>query len=92
MDPREMFRAQFVQTARKRCGHVGSVVDQDLAAAASELHCLSGEASMLDFGKVSDLATVAEEAARSGDAKRVRVLLGEIVLAVDAVEKRRERA
>jgi HPt (histidine-containing phosphotransfer) domain-containing protein len=92
MDPREMFRAQFVETARRRCEHVGNVLERDPRAAASELHCLSGEASMLDFGKVSDLASVAEQAARGGDAARVRVLLEELAVAVRAVEQRSDGA
>lgn len=83
-----MFRAQFVEIARKRCSHIASLVDRDLRGAASELHCLSGEASMLDFGKVSDLATVAEDAARSGDAARLRTLLTELGTAIHAVEQR----
>lgn len=92
MDPRESFRAQFVEIARKRCGHIESLVDRDLRGAASELHCLSGEASMLDFGKVSDLATVAEDAARAGDAGRLRSLLAELAVAIRAVEERSEGA
>jgi HPt (histidine-containing phosphotransfer) domain-containing protein len=92
MDPREMFRAQFVETARRRCDQVESVLERDLRAAASELHCLSGEASMLDFGRVSDLATVAEQAARGGDAARVRALLEELAAAVRAVETRSDGA
>ena len=47
---------------------------------------------MLDFGKVSDLASVAEQAARGGDAARVRVLLEELTAAVRAVEARSEGA
>jgi HPt (histidine-containing phosphotransfer) domain-containing protein len=90
MDPREMFRTQFVETARTRCAQVGSVIERDQGAAASELHCLSGEASMLDFGKVSDLASVAEQAARSGDVPRVRKLLEELAVAIRAVEDRSE--
>lgn len=85
-----MFRAQFVETARKRCEQVATLVDRDLRGAASELHTLSGEASMLDFGKVSDLATVAEDAARGGDAARVRTLLVELATAIHAVEQRSE--
>lgn len=85
-----MFRTQFVETARRRCEHVGSVLDRDASAAASELHCLSGEASMLDFGKVSDLASVAEQAARANDAARVRTLLAELATAILAVEQRSE--
>lgn len=85
-----MFRAQFVEIARKRWDHIASLVDRDLRGAASELHCLSGEASMLDFGKVSDLATVAEDAARTGDSGRLRTLLSELAVAIRAVEERSE--
>lgn len=45
---------------------------------------------MLDFGKVADLASVAEQAARDGDRSRLGALLEEMEQAVNAIERRSE--
>jgi hypothetical protein len=71
MELRETFRAPFLQMAWQRHGRIVELLAHDdgadLRSAASELHCLSGEASMLDFKNVAELARIAEQSARSGD-------------------------
>lgn len=95
MELREAFRAPFLQMAWQRHERIADLVGRDegaeLRSAASELHCLSGEASMLDFGKVADLARFAEKAAREGDRARLRELVTELHAAIKAVEEEAPR-
>lgn len=91
MELRETFRAPFLQTAWQRHERVvdllgGDELGSELRSAASELHCLSGEASMLDFAKVADVARYAEKAAREGDRARLNQLMTELYAAIKAVE------
>lgn len=58
----------------------------ELRAIASELHCLSGEAAMLDYARVADLARVAERAARAGELASLRRLVGELAAAIRALQ------
>jgi len=93
MELRESFRAPFLQLAWQRYtriveslgkGEKGEV--SELRSAASELHCLSGEASMLDFKNVAELARVGEKAAREGDRAQVTKLVTEIHTALKSIE------
>ena len=90
MELRETFRAPFLEMAWQRHGRIVELLKRDevgeLRSAASELHCLSGEASMLDFGKVADVARYAEKAAREGDRSRLNQLMPELLAAIQAVE------
>lgn len=90
MELRESFRGPFLQMAWQRHGRIAELVGRaeaaDLRSAASELHCLSGEASMLDFGAVADLARHAEQAAREGDRPRLVKLVAELHSAIKDVE------
>jgi Hpt domain len=90
MELRESFRAPFLQLAWQRHGRIADLVGSgevaELRSAASELHCLSGEASMLDFATVADLARHAEYAAREGDRTRLVKLVTDIHTALKAVE------
>jgi len=90
MELRESFRAPFLQLAWQRHGRVVELVSRgegsELRSAASELHCLSGEASMLDFKTVAELARVAEKAARDGDRALVQKLVAELHTAIKGVE------
>ncbi|MBX3229276.1 MAG: Hpt domain-containing protein [Labilithrix sp.] len=61
----------------------------ELRSAASELHCLSGEASMLAFDGVADVARDAEAAARKGDRVRLRNLVEELRSEIEAVAEER---
>ena len=84
------FRAPYLQRAWQRHGRIADLVGRgdaaELRSAASELHCLSGEASMLDFGVVADLARHAEEAAREGDRPRLSKLIADLHTAIEAVQ------
>ena len=90
MELRESFRAPFLQLAWQRHGRIAELVGRDdvgeLRSAASELHCLSGEASMLDFGAVADIARHAEEAARQGDRPRLSKLIADLHAAIEVVQ------
>lgn len=90
MDAREAFRKPFLDVARARYGRIGEALSKngaaDLRAVVSELHTLSGEAAMLDFGQVADVARVAEDVARKGDQARLNELLRELHDAIVAVE------
>ena len=90
MELRESFRAPFLQMAWQRHGRIADFVQRgelaELRSAASELHCLSGEASMLDFGVVADLARHAEQAAREGDRAKLVKLVAELHAAIKDVE------
>lgn len=91
VDAREAFRKPFVDVARTRYARIeeamGAAASPDLAVVVSELHTLSGEAAMLDFGAVADLSRVAEDAARSGEIERLNPLLRELSSAILAVER-----
>jgi hypothetical protein len=91
VDARESFRQPFVEVARTRYARIEDVLSSggatDLKPVASELHCLSGEAAMLDFGKVADLARVAEDAAKKSDRSRLGELLRELHDAIGVVER-----
>lgn len=90
MDAREAFRKPFIEVARTRYGRIGEALSKsespDLRPVVSELHTLSGEAAMLDFGQVADLARVAEDAARRGEQGRLTDLLSDLLKAIVAVE------
>jgi len=89
LDPRETFRASFVDTAKRRFQRITSLLERaesvELRSAASELRCLAGEAMMLDYGAVADAARVAEQAALAGDRHRIRDLLDELSAAIQRV-------
>jgi HPt (histidine-containing phosphotransfer) domain-containing protein len=90
MEMRESFRAPFLEMAWKRHTRIAELVGgaadaPELRSAASELHCLSGEASMLAFTKVADIARDAEVAAKEGDKDRVRRLVMDLADAIKAV-------
>ena len=87
---RESFRAPFLEMAWKRHTRIAELVRgaaeaPELRSAASELHCLSGEASMLAFTDVADIARDAEVAAKEGDAQRVRQLVMDLADAIKEV-------
>jgi HPt (histidine-containing phosphotransfer) domain-containing protein len=86
---RESFRAPFVESARKRHQRIATVLGAEepgaLRYAASELHCLSGEAHLLDFGRIAELARLAEDAARMGDREQLVELLRQIESAIESV-------
>lgn len=90
MELRESFRAHFLQIAWQRHARIADFVQRgdavELRSAASELHCLSGEASMLDFGAVADLARHAEQAAREGERPRLAELIADLYVAIKDVE------
>lgn len=86
---RDSFRSAFIDTARKRRERVLHLMQDPeggLRAVASELHCLSGEASMLDFGRIADLCRVAEHSARTGDVATLRRLVEDLGDALRAIE------
>src|SRR5262245_4752989 len=87
---RDSFRPAFVETARKRRERILELLMQPegagLRGVASELHCLSGEASMLDFARVADLARVAEHAARAGELATLKRLVDDLDTALRAIE------
>jgi len=90
MEMRESFRAPFLEMAWKRHTRIAELVRgaaeaPELRSAASELHCLSGEASMLAFTDVADIARDAEVAAKEGDAQRVRQLVMDLADAIKEV-------
>ena len=89
MSVRDSFRDAFIQTAEQRHGRVATLLEgsdgAELRAIASELHCLSGEAAMLDYARVADLARVAERAARAGERTSLRRLVGELAAAIRAL-------
>ena len=90
MELRESFRAPFLQMAWQRHSRIADLVGRgegsELRSAASELHCLSGEASMLDFKNVAEIARIAEKAARDGDRPLVVKLVAELHAAIKGVE------
>ena len=90
MELQESFRAPFLQLAWQRHGRIAELVGRGEAAAhsaaATPQHSLSGEASMLDFGVVADLARHAEEAARQGDRPRLSKLIADLHTAITAVQ------
>lgn len=90
MELRESFRAPFLTLAWQRHTRIAELVGRgevaELRSAASELHCLSGEASMLDFGDVAETARLAEKAAREGDHDAVSKLVAKLHAAIKAVE------
>lgn len=89
MDVRDSFRGPFVEVARRRHGRVAELIERpdaaQLRSAASELHCLSGEAAMLDFGRVADIARQGEKVARDGDRAALRDVLTALSKAIQAV-------
>lgn len=90
MEMRESFRAPFLEMAWKRHTRIAELVRgaaeaPEMRSAASELHCLSGEASMLAFSRVADVAREAEAAAREGDPQRVRRLVMDLADAIKSV-------
>ncbi len=90
MKLRDTFRAPFLELAWQRHRRiVDSLADAagELKASAAELHCLSGEASMLDYKDVAELARVGEQAARAGERARVVALVEEIRGALEGVEQ-----
>jgi HPt (histidine-containing phosphotransfer) domain-containing protein len=90
MELRETFRGHFLQLAWQRHGRIADFVGRgdvaELRSAAAELHCLSGEASMLDFSTVADIARHAELAARQGDHPRLVKLVADLHAAIQIVE------
>ncbi len=96
MEWRESFRGPFLEMAHQRHRRIADWVsrgeDAELRSAASELHCLSGEASMLDYGDVAESARVAEEAARKGDRINLAKHVSELWAAIKAVESGGEMA
>ena len=90
MELRESFREPFLQIARQRHTRIAELVGRgdvgELRSAASELHCLSGEASMLDFGDVAEICRVAENAARTGDHATLTKLVVDLHRAIKEVE------
>ncbi|MBX3216111.1 MAG: Hpt domain-containing protein [Labilithrix sp.] len=90
MELRETFRAPFLQMAWQRHGRIAELVGRgeaaELRSAASELHCLSGEASMLAYEDVAEAARVAEKAARESDHGRLVGLVADLRVAIQAVE------
>ena len=63
---RAKFFDQFTSTAHKRLAASQKAVSDDGAEeAASELHCLAGEASMLGFEEIATMARAAENEAKS---------------------------
>jgi HPt (histidine-containing phosphotransfer) domain-containing protein len=90
MELRESFRAPFLQLAWQRHSRIADLVARadsaELRSAASELHCLSGEASMLDFTTVADLARFAEKAAREGNRSELTRLVAELHTEIKKLE------
>jgi len=91
MDLRESFRGPFVTSARDRQRRISELIETCDATAlrfvASELHCMSGEAGMLDFGRVADLARIAEREALAGDRARLQDLLNDLSEEIAVVER-----
>lgn len=90
MELRESFRAPFLELAWQRYTRIADLVGRgelaELRSAAAELHCLSGEASMLAFGEVAEIARVAERAARDGDRDSLVRMVAGLRAAIQAVE------
>jgi HPt (histidine-containing phosphotransfer) domain-containing protein len=90
MEMRESFRAPFVAMAWQRHARIADLVSRgdvaELRSAASELHCLSGEASMLDFKGVAEAARLAEKAAKEGDRDALPELVAKLQVAIKAIE------
>jgi HPt (histidine-containing phosphotransfer) domain-containing protein len=90
MELRESFRAPFLAMARQRHTRILDLVRRgelaELRSAAAELHCLSGEASMLSFGGVAETARLAELAAREENRQRLTELVAELGAAIKGVE------
>jgi HPt (histidine-containing phosphotransfer) domain-containing protein len=90
MELRESFRAPFLQTAWQRHTRIADLISRgelaELRSAASELHCLSGEASMLDFTSVAEAARDLEHAARENDRTRLPELVRALHAAIKVVE------
>lgn len=90
VDARESFRKPFLETALSRYSRIEEAMSKgegELKPVVSELHCLSGEAAMLDFGQVADAARVAEDAARKNERSRLSGLLGALREAIADVER-----
>jgi HPt (histidine-containing phosphotransfer) domain-containing protein len=85
------FRARFVETARARQKKVeSSMAAGDFEAVASELHTLSGEAGLLSFETVADIARRASHATRESDRRNLRELrdlLEQLTAAIGALER-----
>lgn len=90
MELRETFRAPFLTMARQRHSRILDLVGRgeiaELRSAASELHCLSGEASMLAFEDVAETARLAENAARDGNHQQLVELVTQLGVAISGVE------
>jgi HPt (histidine-containing phosphotransfer) domain-containing protein len=90
MKLRESFRGPFLEMAWQRQTRIADLVARgevaELRSAASELHCLSGEASMLDFAEVAEAARRAERAARDGDREQLPQLVAAVHAALKVVE------
>lgn len=96
MEMRESFRAPFLEMAWKRHSRIAELVRgaaeaTELRSAASELHCLSGEAAMLAFSQVADIARDAEVAAKEGNTERVRALVMTLADAIKGVAEEGRR-
>jgi hypothetical protein len=91
MDLRESVRAPVLQMAWQRHTRIVDLLAKgeasELRSAASELHCLSGEASMLDFKQIAELARLAEVAARDGDRMILMKLVSDLRVAIKGVER-----
>lgn len=86
----ESFRGPFLATAWKRYARIVDWVERGelagLRSAASELHCLSGEAAMLALSHVADAARHAEKAARDEDIVELASHIRDLHVAIKAVE------
>lgn len=79
---RAKFLVQFLETAKARVAAAqGAVSSDDAQAAASETHSLAGEAAMLGFDEIGDLARAAEQQAKEwhGGNTALRVKCGRSV-------------
>lgn len=90
---RAKFLGQFLQTAKARVTAAqGAVSSDDSELAASEAHSLAGEAAMLGFDEIGDLARAAERQAKEwhGGNAALRVKCGRsvrgITRAIQALE------
>lgn len=91
MSLEEKFRARFVATATERLARVARTLetrrgDPALDEVASELHALSGEASLLGAAEIADLSREAERAARTRQPVELQRVLGRLEVAVFAHE------
>ncbi len=84
----DRYRARFVETSNARRKKIeASLVAGDLPAMASELHTLSGEASLLSFARVADISRRASNAAREGTRGSLHAMLVELAEAIRAEER-----